>query len=343
MKLLRIALFPVALIYGVVLHIRHFLFDRGVLKSQSFNKPVICVGNLSFGGTGKTPLTIYLAGLLAKDKKVAIISRGYRRKSKGFMLVTPDVQAEWAGDEPLEMSRRLPEVIVAVDRNRANGLTRLFEEFNAETAILDDGFQHRWVKPKLTILLTDYQRLYSRDFLFPAGRLRDVKSRAKKAQIVIVTKCPDDANPDSLRQQLRLLPSQSLYLSRISYQYVRQLFLDTQEPISTLSNRSILLITGIATPEYLLAYLGEKGITTAHKIYPDHHVYTSKDIKEITELFNNFDAPSKLLLTTEKDAVKLQRAEFKNLIGQLPFFVIGQATEFLSGAKQFEEELKKYA
>lgn len=332
-----------AVIYGVVLQIRHFLFDHGLLKSQSFDKPVICVGNLSFGGTGKTPLTIYLAELLSRDRKVAIISRGYRRKSNGFVIVTPEMQPEWAGDEPIEMSRRLPDVTVAVDRNRAAGLTKLFKEFDTHTAILDDGFQHRKVNPKLTILLTDYQHLYSKDYLFPAGRLRDVKTRAKKAQIVIVTKCPDLANSDLLRQQLNLIPAQSLYLSRIRYQYVRPLYRETQEPLSMIINKSILLITGIATPEYLLTFLREKGTRTAHKIYPDHYTYTSKDIKEITELFNNFDAPSKLLLTTEKDAVKLQRAEFKNLIGQLPFFVIGQATEFLSGAKQFEEELKKYA
>ncbi len=342
MKLIRIVLLPFSVLYGVVLRVRHLLFDWGWISSKQFEQPVICIGNLSVGGTGKTPFTIYLARLLGDHNQLAILSRGYKRKTNGFVLADLDSTAESIGDEPQLMFSKLQHTRVAVDEDRGHGIRKLIDESDVRTIILDDAFQHRKVKAGLNILLTDYKHLYPKQWLLPAGSLRDLPQRAGAADIIVVTKCPDDIDFQKTEKILKPLHHQLLFFTGLKYQYLRPLLGSQSFGMDFLSGKGVVLFTGIAQPRYLEEFLRSKTQILKTVNFSDHHDYQEKDIQSITEIFDNFEASPKLVVTTEKDAVKLQNPSLAPLLLKLPIFVLTIEVEFLKDEEIFERELKKY-
>lgn len=312
-SLLSLCLFPFALLYGTGVIIRNLLFDLRILKSTSFSIPVISVGNITVGGTGKTPHTEYLIQLLKQEFKTAVLSRGYKRKSKGFVLASTLTTMEQIGDEPYQMKHKFPEIHMAVDRDRCHGITKLTEpgsNLEVEVILLDDAFQHRYVKPGLSILLIDYNRPVYSDFLLPAGRLREPASGKKRADILLVTKCPETMGPDEqnhIREKLNPLPGQALYFTQFVYDDLYLLTSPTSKrDIQSLTNDTeILLVTGIASPHSLIKKLS---VYTPHVnplTFPDHHDFTEDDIKLIQRKFEQLSPGKRLIITTEKDAARL--------------------------------------
>ena len=292
-------LYPVSWIYGAVVTVRNKLFDWGFLRSKSFDVPVICIGNLSVGGTGKTPHTEYLIKLLRNSYHVAVLSRGYKRHSRGYVLATSQSTAHSIGDEPYQMYTKFPSVTLAVDENRCHGIEQLLaiKEPSVEVVLLDDAFQHRYVKPGLSILLTDYHRLFCDDTLLPAGRLRESVNGKNRAQIVIVTKCPQDIKPidyNIITKRLNLYPYQQLYFSSFRYGNLQPVFpsvapkadsLTNELPLSALVNTDILLVTGIASPARMLEELKTYTDQIDLFSFEDHHHFNHRDMLQIKERF----------------------------------------------------------
>ncbi len=309
-------LLPFSFIYGLVTGIRNKLFDWGILPGEEFSVPVISVGNLTVGGTGKTPHTEYLIRLLSRKYKVAVLSRGYKRKTSGFILADKQATSSTIGDEPFQMFRKFPFILVAVDSDRRRGIRELLnlpDDKRPSVILLDDAFQHRYVIPSLSILLTDNNRLIYEDFLLPAGRLRESFRSRSRAQMVIVTKCPDIFKPIDYRiiaQNLKLMPHQQLYFTSFKYGDLIPVFrsydLFEKKSLSDIQaeNTAILLLAGIASPQGLIEKLGDYTSNLTTCIYPDHHDYTSEDLKNILEKFNQIPSVNKIIVTTEKDAVK---------------------------------------
>ena len=303
---------PLSWLYGIGVAIRNTLFDCGVLKSQSYDIPIIDIGNLTVGGTGKTPHTEYLVRLLSQHYKVAVLSRGYRRKSKGYVLATADSTVEDIGDEPWQMKQKFPKVYVAVDRNRRRGINRLCNDEatrDVEVILLDDAYQHRYVMPGVNILLVDYHRMITDDCLLPAGRLREPKDAKRRANIIIVTKCPHNIKPMGYRviqKALALMPYQALYFSTFKYGRMHQLFGERQATLADIGpNESVLLLTGIASPEQMHIDLSQHTSHITSLSFPDHHYFTPKDIRTINQQFSSLPSP-KRIITTEKDATRLK-------------------------------------
>ncbi|TVR39727.1 MAG: tetraacyldisaccharide 4'-kinase [Cryomorphaceae bacterium] len=343
MKLLRNVLLPFTWIYGAVLQLRHFLYNKGFLSSRGFNKPVIAIGNLTLGGTGKTPFTILVAGLLSKHAKVAILSRGYRRISRGFLLGSEKSDVNQLGDEPFLMLRALPHCKVAVDANRVRGTQLLFDEHGSDIVVLDDALQHRKIRPKLNILLTDYKRLYVDDKLIPTGYLRDVKSRAAEADFIVVTKCPKETDFNAIQRKINPLPHQKVFFCGLTYKHLRKLGHSETRTLESIQNESVLLASGIARPDYLVDYLNKKCSAVYPVLFPDHHGYGRGDMDRITKLFDNFDPPLKHIIITEKDAVKWEQPFLIEKIERYPVWVMDVSVHFLKDGEIFERELKKYA
>lgn len=300
MRWLRIILLPIALIYGVVVYIRNFLYDIHVFRSTSFSVPVIAIGNLSVGGTGKTPMVDFLLGQLKTDYSIAILSRGYKRKSHGFQLGTKKATVEQLGDEPFQLLQRHPDITVAVDANRTEGIRKLMAIDDFDLILLDDAFQHRKVKPHFSILLTTYDRLYSKDFYLPMGSLRDAKNQVKRADFIVVTKCPHDLSDNDkkkLKSSLKPRQGQVLLFSKLKYE---GFFTDGKKQIwfNELADKKCALVTAIANPSPLVAHLKSTGVKFEHFGFADHHFFTSKDLNSL----KNFD----IILTTEKDYTRLQ-------------------------------------
>lgn len=304
-------LLPLSWIYGLGVGLRNQLFEMGVLKSRSFDIPVISVGNITVGGSGKTPHVEYLVRLLKDHVKVAVLSRGYKRKSKGFVLA--DDNTTWAdiGDEPYQMHRKYKDIYVAVDKNRCHGIEQLSDDTVAkgtDVVLLDDAYQHRYVKPGINILLVDYHRMITKDKLLPAGRLREPKDGKNRADIVIVTKCPDDMKPMDYRvltKDLDLYPFQRLFFTAIRYEEMRSMTgNDTLSLEGIDKDTSILLLTGIASPDQMRMDI-EKYCSRVHTLsFGDHHQYTAKDIQTIKAEYEKIEG-KKIIVTTEKDAVRL--------------------------------------
>ena len=297
--LLRKIMFPFSLVYALVVHFRNFLYDTGVFTSKSYKTPTICVGNLSVGGTGKTPMTEFLIRLL-QDKRVAILSRGYRRKSKGFVLATPQSSVLDLGDEPYQMFRKFPKVSIAVDGDRQEGIEQLETLVGPDVILLDDAFQHRRVKPSFSILLTAFNELYRDDWYLPTGNLRDSKKEARRAEVIIVTKCPKDlprSEQERIREKLKPLPNQKVLFAWLAY---AETFSDGAGGIleyDGLSDKKVALVTGIASPEPLVSHLKSQGIVFEHLKFGDHHHFTASEIQQ----FGSYD----IIVTTEKDFVRL--------------------------------------
>ena len=305
-------LLPLSWLYGLGVRFRNFLFDVGILKSQDYKVPIISVGNITVGGTGKTPHVEYLAKLLKDQFKVAVLSRGYKRKSHGYVLADKDTPMRQIGDEPYQMRQKFPGITVAVDKNRRRGIARLTEDDTIDVILLDDAFQHRYVKPGINILLVDYHRLIIYDKLLPAGRLREPLPGKNRADIVIVTKCPKELKPMEYRvitRAMNLYAYQTLYFSTLEYGELRPVFPQVRSSLtlSQLSSYNVLLLTGIASPRQLSEDLKPLVKSITPMAFADHHHFTQKDLLRLSATFEAMPSP-KVIITTEKDATRLNDA-----------------------------------
>ena len=322
---MKILLAPVSWLYAIGLHIRHKLFDWGILKSESFSVPTICVGNLALGGTGKTPHTEYLIRLLKDKFNVAVLSRGYGRKTKGYVLAKHDTGYEEIGDEPLLYHLRYNDIYVAVDENRCEGVKNLMA-FAPDTNVilLDDAYQHRQIKPGLNILLTEYYNNYKKDMLVPAGTLRDVKSAAKRADIIIVTKSPRVLLPYDKRDMINVLeakPYQKIFFTYIDFQELTPIT-SAARATNLQDIKSVYLFCGIANPYPLEDHLKRKYNTLITNYYNDHHHFTDEDINVILDGFDSVIGKNKIIVTTEKDMMRLTTASYMKKFENVPLFTI---------------------
>ena len=340
LKSFRYILFPFSIIYGFVIWLRNKMFDMNILRSAEFNFPIICVGNLAVGGTGKTPMAEYLVQLLEGKYQLATLSRGYKRKTKGFAIADQNTTALDIGDEPMQIHKKFPNLIVAVAEERVIGIPQLlYAKPQTEVIILDDAFQHREVKAGLNILLTEHQNLYTRDFLLPAGDLRDIRGSSKRAQIIIVTKCPEVLSPDeksSIVKELNALPNQKVYFTKINYGIPYHLFSREKKVLDNQLN--VLLVCGIANPGPLKQVLTSHFSSYEMLAFRDHHIFNSDDLKEIKKHFAKIEGENKIIITTEKDGVRL--AKFEAELAQLPIYVFPMAHQFLfEEASAFEQDV----
>ncbi len=308
MSWLRIFLLPFAFLYGFVVWVRHLLFDLGVLPSEAFRIPVISVGNLSAGGAGKTPHVEYLVRLLKEKYTIAVLSRGYKRKTRGYLLAGPGSNAQDIGDEPLQMHKKFDGIFVAVHEKRREGIKKLLQDHpDINLIILDDAFQHRYVKPGLNLLLTGYYNPFFKNFLIPVGNLREAKFRARRADAVIVTKTPPVFSPLDRRyflQKLSRYRLQKVFFSKLSYQKMLPLTPETPaDPPGKI--KTIFLLTGIARSEALEEHLKTKCEDLIVHKYRDHHQFTAGNLQKLQNHFNKTISHSKVVITTEKDAMRL--------------------------------------
>jgi len=331
LKSFRILLLPFALVYWLVVGVRNFLYNKKILQSSSFAMPVICIGNLSVGGTGKSPMVEYLVRVLKDNFQVATLSRGYKRKTKGYALADENTTALEIGDEPMQFHLKFPDVPVAVGEERIEAIPQLLHDRpGTQVIILDDAFQHRSIRAGLNILLTDYNNLFTRDFYLPTGDLRDVKSGYKRAQIIIVTKCDPaltEENKKGVIDEIGPAADQVVFFSAMEYGQLYHII--SQKNIVLSDKAEVLLVTGIANPKPLESLL-EEHCRDYHLLqYSDHHIFTIDDLKDMRKKFNNIPTEEKIILTTEKDAVRL--IKFRREIADLPMYVIPVRHHFLFG------------
>ena len=343
LKSFRYLLLPFSFIYGGAVWLRNWLFDKNILKSSAFNFPIICVGNLAVGGTGKTPMVEYLIRLLKDQFYTATLSRGYKRKTKGFGIADENSSALEIGDEPMQFHKKFPEVVVSVGEERLVAIPQLLHDRpQTQVIILDDAMQHRSVRAGLNILLTEYKNLYCRDFLMPAGDLRDIKSSAERANIIVVTKC----NPlltheekNNIIKELKPTKNQAVYFTEILYAQPYHLFTSQLANIGV--NTDVLLVCGIANPKPLKDFLTKQVHTYDMLRYPDHHIFDSDDLEEIKKQFDKIKSANKLIITTEKDGVRMKK--FESHLMDFPIYVMPIRHSFLfeEGTK-FDERIKRF-
>ena len=332
MRKLRLLLFPFAGIYYLVTLTRNKLYDTGVFASKKYDVPVICIGNLSVGGTGKSPMTEFVVRLLQQEYKIATLSRGYGRKTKGYLDVKPDNQAAMVGDEPLQFAQKFSNIQVAVCEDRQTGIEKLLAKVNApEVIILDDAYQHRKVEAGFNVLLTSFNDLYSNDFLLPAGNLREPRAGASRANVVIVTKCPEHITQQkraSIIDLLNLEKNQSVYFSKISYDEQVH-YTEGAVPLNRIKVKNVTLVTGIANPKPLSMYLKTQGLSFTHKAFGDHHNFTNTEINELEKL--------DCILTTEKDYVRL-----RPLLKMKALYYLPIKTQFFDGEELLSQEIRSF-
>lgn len=325
MKLFRFLLFPAAVLYDLVTRIRNYFFDSGFFKQTSFKIPVIVVGNLSVGGTGKTPQIEYLIRLLKDTYKVAVLSRGYKRKTKGFVLLNEKHNTVDVGDEPLQYFKKFANIHVAVDANRVAGITNLISLKKPDLVLLDDAYQHRKVKGSFYILLTKYNDLFTDDFLLPTGNLRESRRGASRTDVILVTKCPEylsEIKQKVIKDKFKKY-NKKVFFTAISYSENTLGFKEIKT--KDLNNFEVLLITGIANPTPFTNYLKELKVVFHHLKYADHHYFSKEEITAIKNRFQEIKATNKIILTTEKDYVRLE-----NNLEELSYLPI--KTSFLNNA-----------
>ena len=329
LKSFRVLLLPFALVYGLIIIIRNYLYRKNILRSAEFNLPLICVGNLSVGGTGKSPMVEYLIELLRSNFKIATLSRGYKRKTKGYVLADEKTSAIEIGDEPMQFHMNYPGVAVAVGEERIVAIPQLLHDKpETQAIILDDAFQHRAVKAGLNILLTEYSNLFTRDFFLPTGDLRDERASYKRAEIIIVTKCPaslSNEKKEQIRAEINPLDNQQIYFTTIEYGIPYHIARHQLRYITSMDE--VLLVCGIANPAPLKEYLQEKANTYYQQDYSDHHIFTIDDLKDIRKKFDSLQSDQKYILTTEKDAVRLLK--FTQELEQLSLYVLPIRHRFL--------------
>jgi tetraacyldisaccharide 4'-kinase len=344
--LAKILLAPFSLLYGLGVSLRNFFYRVELLKGIEFNIPVISVGNLSIGGAGKTPHIEYLVRLLKDYLNVATLSRGYKRKSKGFKFVQPNNTAEQIGDEPLQFKRKFPDILVSVSESRAFGIPEIVKYHDdTQVILLDDAFQHRSVKPGLNILLTEFQYPFTRDYLLPSGRLREWRSAYERADVIIVSKCPEDITEEekmNLKKEIELFPYQKIFFSY--YYYLQPYYILNPDYVTTLqSDWDVMLICAIARKEYLEDYLETK-VNSVHSLaYEDHHFFTDFDVNHLKKSFDAMPSKKKLIVTTEKDAMRLEMHKSFLAENQLPVFVIPVEVRFHFGeGEEFDRLVKDF-
>lgn len=332
LKSFRILLLPVALIYWLIVFIRNWMYDKKILSAASFGLPVICVGNLSVGGTGKSPMVEYLLEHLKDQFKVATLSRGYKRKTTGYALADENSTALEIGDEPMQFHLKFPGVPVAVGEERVEAIPQLLHDRpDTQVVILDDAFQHRAIKAGLNILLTDYNNLFTRDFYLPTGDLRDLRSGYKRADIIVVTKCKPGLSIEEKNKiiaEIKPYPHQQIFFTTIQYGSPYHIF---SKNITELKGKDVLLVSGIANPGSLKKYLEAQSNYYETMLYPDHQIFTIDDWHDMKKRFERIDSKNKMILSTEKDAVRLMK--FNTEIASVPFYIIPVQHRFL-----FEED-----
>lgn len=350
-RLFRLLLLPFSFVYGMAMLIRNKMFDWKLKKSHEFDLPVISVGNITVGGTGKTPHVEYLLELLQDKYKVATLSRGYKRQTKGYVLADENCNPATIGDEPFQIHSKFPGVMVAVCESRVTGIKSIVEaNKNINTIILDDAFQHRYVKPGMSILLVDYNRPIHRDFVFPAGNMRESFYARKRADIVIITKVPSHINTtqiNRLKKQLHLTRHQKLFFSAFEYGNLIPVFSEAEHTNEVISlenlNKSVLLVTGIAEPAPLVNYFHKKEIPTNLLQFRDHHDFTDADIRKISNELEKIDGHNKIIITTEKDAVRIKHIQ--NIPYELikKIYYIPVKVKILEGKQnEFENKIIEY-
>jgi tetraacyldisaccharide 4'-kinase len=343
LKSFRFILFPLSILYGGIISFRNWLFDKNIFKSGSFNFPVICVGNLAIGGTGKTPMVEYLVTILKDEYKVATLSRGYKRKTVGFAIADGNTTALDIGDEPMQFHKKFPDVTVSVAEERLVAIPQLLHARpETQVIILDDALQHREVKAGLNILLTEFTNLYTRDFILPAGDLRDVKSSRRRADIIMVTKCKSylsDKERIEIVEEINPLPNQEVFFTKLEYSSPYHLFTKEEKFLSPETH--ILLICGIANPKPIKEILATYSSTYDMMDFRDHHIFDIDDLKEIKKQFAKIESQNKIVLTTEKDGVRL--AKFETELKDMPVFALPVKHKIMFGEEKiFEERIKKF-
>ncbi|WP_295178834.1 tetraacyldisaccharide 4'-kinase [uncultured Christiangramia sp.] len=327
----RKLLLPFSVVYKTVTGVRNQLYDQGFFNSLKFDIPVIAVGNLNMGGTGKSPMIEYLIHLLSKDAKLATLSRGYKRESSGFQIVEINDTASKIGDEPLQFKNKFPEITVAVDVNRVEGINRL-KKSGSNLILLDDAFQHRKVKAGLYILLTSYTDLFTEDFVLPAGNLRESRKGASRANIVVVTKCPqnlDETKQAEIRLKIKAYFKGPVFFSSIIYS--EMIFAEKERKLlKDIEQKDFVLVTGIANPDPMISYLAEMNIELKHFKFSDHHNFSTDEIENL----NTFES----ILTTEKDYMRLKSTKLARKLYYLPI-----QTKIISDAEKFDELILSYA
>ena len=343
MRYLRLLLFPFSLVYGLVVVLRNWFYDTGLFKSQEFVIPIISVGNLEVGGAGKSPMTEYLIRLFKNDYKVATLSRGYGRKTKGYLMASETETAATIGDEPAQFKHKFPDITVAVCEKRVIGIEHL--EHDHDLILMDDAYQHRAVKPGYSLLLFDYNGLNHPQLMLPTGNLREPFMGRWRADILVVTKCPLTLGTDEqlkLEEKVKPLNYQQLFFTAITYLPLQNL---VGGPSSAVIDQqtTIFLLTGIANPSPLVQHLRNSTTHIIHHNYPDHHQFTLKNISKLADEFSACGSQKKLIITTEKDAQRLGEQELQSLVNQLPILVIPIGVTFLNNGQQlFDQSVKNY-
>jgi len=345
---MRLLLYPLSLLFGLVVRFRNFMFDLGILTSEQFSFPVISIGNITVGGTGKTPHVEYLTRLLDKEFKVSVLSRGYKRKTKGFVLATENSNSAEIGDESAQIKQKYPNVAVAVCEKRVEGINRLVTQ-KIDLVLLDDAFQHRYVKPGLSILLIDFYRRLENDYLLPFGNLRENQEGIKRADIIIITKTPVDLKPIDRRiifEQIKPAPYQELYFTGLNYGKFKPVFETQSSILNDFHNNyqiyTILLVTGIAFPKPLIENLQKYTMDIRHVKFEDHSDYNEVKIKKIEKLYSEIDNDKKIIFTTEKDAVKIRETGISNNLLVDKMFYIPVEIIFLDKEEEFNKKIIEY-
>lgn len=340
LKSFRVLLLPLAGLYGGIVKLRNWLFDKKYLSSSTFHFPLITVGNLAVGGTGKSPMVEYILGVLHLKFKVAVLSRGYKRKTKGYVLAGGYTTALEIGDEPMQFHLKFPDIAVAVCEERLVGISYLLQDIpELQAIVLDDAFQHREVVSGCNILLTEFSNLYCDDIFLPTGDLRDEKKAAARAEIIVVTKCPPDLSPEQKQQIIRRLnplPHQRVFFTFISYGTPYHIF-NQQDEWHLTQRDEVLLVCGIANPAPLKDFLHDKVHSYQQLDYADHHIFSIDDLNEIQLQYSRISGRDKLILTTEKDAVRLLK--FQQQLEKIPLYVLPIQHCFLFGEAIFFNEL----
>jgi tetraacyldisaccharide 4'-kinase len=341
---LRYLLFPFALIYGAIIYVRNLLFDRKVFRSVSFDHPIISVGNLSYGGTGKTPMIEYLIRLISPLYRVASLSRGYGRKTNGYLVVESNSSPYDVGDEALQVKLKHPQAAVVVGEDRVLAIPQILADFPTDVILLDDAMQHRAVTPGMSIMLTAYDDLFTRDLILPMGTLREPKSAYKRADFIVVTKCPPDLSEEkrkAIRQEINPGTHQEVFFSYQRYGAPYSIL--NSERLQLNPQLDVYLVSGIAKPEYLEEQLKTQVANVYTRTFTDHHQYTRFDIEDLAIAFGNIASANKIIIVTEKDAVKL--IPFRNIIVQkrLPVYIQPLVAEFFDKDKHiFDSEVLGY-
>ena len=348
MTLKKILLFPFAVIYGIITSLRNLLYDWKFLKSKSVDIHTICVGNLAVGGTGKTPHVEYLINILQNDFKIAILSRGYKRKTSGFIQASNVSTAFDIGDEPLQYKTKNPQLEVCVDANRVNGIKKILEfPEPPKVVILDDAFQHRALNCELKIVISEYNNLYLNDCMMPAGYLRESKKGIERADIIIVSKTPDKTTAIEIRnviKDLKPLAHQQLFFTWLKYGELKgfQNPTDTIDTLNDLFRYRIVAFTGIGNPQPMITYLKEYASDVKHIQFPDHHRFTIQDIADVRAQLDAIEGGNKIVVTTEKDAMRLRGTDLQDIANTLPLYVLPIEVDFKDKTQEFNDTIINY-